>query len=515
MRTAKILRRLLWLAVLVTAVVLSPFATSATAVDTPYKDIVSAGPLTDIYVGNDLSCQVGHSGDSSLAFFPPPFGSIPGDCGTFVSVGGTVYGPDFANHPGGTATSGSYTPFTPFTQSGVTGSGTSANPYQVVTVVDAGASGVRVTQSDTYIVGDESYRTQVTVTNTTPGPVSLVLYRAGDCYLAGSDFGYGFTSTFGTRNAVGCTLNQNNSPPGRMEEWVPLTGGNTFSEAFYNTIWNQISTGNALPSTCSCDTLMDNGVAISWTATLAAGGSAVFTQDTLFSPAGLEALALSKTADQAEIGPGDQNGYSITVTNSNAAAVSLSSISDELPAGFTYKANSTSGMTVGNPSITTSGGRQTLTWSGSFSVSAGGSLQLHFTATAPSAPGNYFNRAFGQATGGYTVLPTGDTAPVTVAPLTAVGVSGFSAVRSGRSVVLRWRTAGEVRAAGFALYRVQRGARLRVNQNLILAKAGGERPVPAYAVRDRLPRNVRVAKYLLEEVRLDGSRAFVASVSTS
>jgi hypothetical protein len=54
-----------------------------------------------------------------------------------------------------------------------------------------------------------------------------------------------------------------------------------------------------------------------------------------------------------------------------------------------------------------------------------------------------------------------------------------------------------------------------VNQNLILAKVGGERPVPAYAVRDRLPRNVRVAKYLLEEVRLDGSRAFVASVSTS
>jgi len=54
-----------------------------------------------------------------------------------------------------------------------------------------------------------------------------------------------------------------------------------------------------------------------------------------------------------------------------------------------------------------------------------------------------------------------------------------------------------------------------VNHNLILAKAGDERPVLAYAVRDRLPRNVRVAKYLLEEVRLDSSRAFVASVATS
>jgi hypothetical protein len=29
-----------------------------TGVPTPYVDISSAGPLEDIYVGNDLSCQV-------------------------------------------------------------------------------------------------------------------------------------------------------------------------------------------------------------------------------------------------------------------------------------------------------------------------------------------------------------------------------------------------------------------------------------------------------------------------
>ena len=69
----------------------------------PFVDIASAGPLTHVYIGNELSSQVAHTGDASLEFYPPA--TIPGDSGTFIAMGGTLYAPDFIAH-GGTATGG-------------------------------------------------------------------------------------------------------------------------------------------------------------------------------------------------------------------------------------------------------------------------------------------------------------------------------------------------------------------------------------------------------------------------
>ena len=65
----------------------------------PSQNIGSpGGPLTSIAIGNELSCQVQHTGDVALEFFPS--GATPGDCGTFVATGGALYAPDFANHDG-------------------------------------------------------------------------------------------------------------------------------------------------------------------------------------------------------------------------------------------------------------------------------------------------------------------------------------------------------------------------------------------------------------------------------
>src|SRR2546423_15222927 len=89
----------------------------------------SGGPLTQVSIGNDLSCQVQHTGDTALELFPSS--TTPGDCGTFVATGGTLYTPDFSNH-GATATSGlgNRTPFTSVSQTPVSGSGTSASPHR-------------------------------------------------------------------------------------------------------------------------------------------------------------------------------------------------------------------------------------------------------------------------------------------------------------------------------------------------------------------------------------------------
>src|SRR4051794_36927184 len=78
--------------------------------DVPSVDIgASGGPLTHVAVGNDLSCQVQHTGDSALEFYPSS--STPGSCGTFIWDGTTLYTPDFDNHSGSaTGSLGTRTP---------------------------------------------------------------------------------------------------------------------------------------------------------------------------------------------------------------------------------------------------------------------------------------------------------------------------------------------------------------------------------------------------------------------
>ncbi len=260
--------------------------TTDTPAVTPFRDIASAGPLTHVWIGNEVSCQVQHVADGTTHEFYPP-GTIPGDCGTFIAMGGTLYAPDFANH-GTTATGslGTYTVFTPISQTPVTGTGTSADPFKVVTVVDVAATGLRIQQTDAYVIGEESYRTDIMITNSGLGAASGILFRAADAFLGGSDSGYGFTQVSGNRTAVGCSVNPNNTPPGRIEEWVPLTDNNNFYEAFYGEIWHWIGTKVAFPNLCGCTTLQDNGAGISWNFSIPAGGTVTYSHTTTFSPTG-------------------------------------------------------------------------------------------------------------------------------------------------------------------------------------------------------------------------------------
>ena len=84
----------------------------------------------------------------------------------------------------------------------VTGAGTVGDPYKIVTVVDAGTSGLRLTQTDTYVTGRESYQTDVTVANNGVSAASTIVYRGGDCYLQNDDRGFG--SVGNPAGAVAC-----------------------------------------------------------------------------------------------------------------------------------------------------------------------------------------------------------------------------------------------------------------------------------------------------------------------
>jgi uncharacterized repeat protein (TIGR01451 family) len=365
--------------------------------------ISSSGPLTEITITEQLNCDVRHAGDTDPEFF------LGTACGTFLAVGGTLFGPAVIP-AGGPATP--RTAFTPVSQSAVLGSGTVSDPYRIVTVVDLGTTNLRITETDSYVVGEETYRTDVEIANSGAADQSFLLYRAGDCFLQDSDLGFGDVES--ATGAVACRAGvddgSGNIVPGtRIEQWFPLSAGSSYMEAGFSDVWARIGSQQPFPNTCECSVYIDNGAGLSWAGTVAAGGAATFSHLTVFSPLGRVPLWTAKTADQATAQPGAADGYTITVANPNTSSVTLDSITDTLPVGFTYTPGSTTGATSADPSVS----GQILTWTDPFAVPAGESISLHFGVTVSSTSGDYLNEATGAATG-FTVAPTGLTAQITV-----------------------------------------------------------------------------------------------------
>jgi uncharacterized repeat protein (TIGR01451 family) len=365
--------------------------------------ISSSGPLTSVFTSDDLNCAVNHTGDSVGEFY----GTTA--CATLVASGGTLFGP--ANIPAGGAAA-PRTAFTPVSQSAVTGAGTAADPYTVTTTVQAGSPNLVVVQTDSYVVGEESFRTDVTVQNSGATAQSALLYRAGDCFLQDSDLGFGRVDGA----AVACVASDGGDPPApgtRIEQWFPISSGSHYLEDLFSTVWATVGSQANFPDTCRCSSstsdYIDNGAGLSWSFSIPANGSVTRSSLITFSPLGTQPLSMSKTADQTSVAPGASDGYTISVNNPNGQSATLSSISDTLPAGFSYVPGSTSGITAAEP---TAVGQQ-LTWNGPFAVGAGASISLHFAVTVSNTPGTYMNEASGTAES-LAVVPTGPTAPVTV-----------------------------------------------------------------------------------------------------
>lgn len=283
-------RRSLWVPVLAVALAggLLAWASDGKGVftdapETDYGTISSAGPLDRIFAGVDGATQISYITDTDYQVYPPS--TIPADYGTFVVVSDVLYAPDFSDH-GGTATGslGTYTVLTQVSQSAVTGAGTAANPFRITTVLDVGSTGLRITQADSYVIGQERYRTDVTIANSGTSPVSGILYRAMDCYLAGDDSSYGMQS--GT--SVGCSANPYNTPPGRIELLDPITGGNNYYQANYSEVWTAIGTHQPFNNTCRCDEFIDTGAGISWSFTVPALDNVTYSHYSVFSPTGGE-----------------------------------------------------------------------------------------------------------------------------------------------------------------------------------------------------------------------------------
>jgi hypothetical protein len=103
--------------------------------------------------------------------------------------------------------------------------------------------------------------------------------------------------------------------------------------------------------------------------------------------------------DSFRVKPGTPLGFTETISSQNGLAcyLSVSDIQTVLGPGFAYTYGSTTGATTADPAITTGPCSglgpgttcQTLDWSGSFTVPASSSINLHFGTTAPCIRGVY------------------------------------------------------------------------------------------------------------------------------
>lgn len=191
---------------------------------------ISGAPLT-VRVLDNLAMAVDYEGRRQ--FYSDTAG------GSFVEVDGVVYG---STPPAG----GSFRPlpFTPVSNSAVSGTGTAADPFLITTEVDAGATGVRITQVTTYVNGEQQYRVDLTARNTSEAARNVRIFHGADLYLnfPGNvpDTGFGlFDAATGAVGALSQDLRS-------VQVFIPITPVTAFQEAIYNTFWLRIgNTGGA------------------------------------------------------------------------------------------------------------------------------------------------------------------------------------------------------------------------------------------------------------------------------
>ncbi|MFZ2235087.1 MAG: hypothetical protein WAV67_01800, partial [Dokdonella sp.] len=207
----------------------------------------------------------------------PSNSSGPADMGWLVRTTNTLYTPDFSAH-GGTATSnlGTRTAYTPQTLSGVSGSGSSSSPYTVTVSGKLGSTGLVATEQVTYINGSNYFTKRFTLKNNSSSSQTIKVFLGADIYLAGSDSGVPYRiGTTGTTGGQNCA-----NPATYSILFIPQTATNGYTGAGYSSVWTQIGAGtlnNALSTGC-----IDNGAALQWNRTIAAGASTTIQAATSF-----------------------------------------------------------------------------------------------------------------------------------------------------------------------------------------------------------------------------------------
>jgi hypothetical protein len=200
-------------------------------------------------------------------------------------------------------------------------------------------------------------------------------------------------------------------------------------------------------------------------------------------PAQAAPLQISITADQPVVEPSAPNGYSVTISNPNATAATLTEYHQHLAdhghgaakAGatttsaartdggvhatignspFTYTPGTTTGFTTADPLVQNT---LELYWRGAWAIPANGSISLHFGVRSAGMAAIFYTRADGKADGGINVPLVKKQAPITVAhggpvSLTVTADEGRSCQHASNGYSVRIDNSGDT-AYSFAQLR--------------------------------------------------------------
>jgi hypothetical protein len=192
-----------------------------------------------------------------------------------------------------------------------------------------GTTGLRIVQTDIYTAGEESYRTDLTIENTTGSSVEVILYRSLDCMVGGGDAGYGWQTPAG---GVACTENSDNTPAGITEKFEDISGGANYMVHGYSTVFNAVKSRTPLPDTVKTDNgsggVYDNGMAISWSFTVPASGSVTRSHLTAFDNTGYGSSPVpGETIDVGNASVGSSVTTTLTISETGSLPLTLSSYS--------------------------------------------------------------------------------------------------------------------------------------------------------------------------------------------
>jgi hypothetical protein len=253
-------------------------------------DVALPGSPLTVHVGDQGQMQAFRAGEPSGIFFSPS--STTGDAGFFLAFPddgalpdqpyeGLVFGFDGAAGPGGLAG------YTPVSQSPVTGSGALADPFTQTTVYTVGDDldvVAEVTQTTTYVNGEQRFVTTWVVENSSAGPIAYKALAAADFYFEGSDVGTG-VFTQGPPRFIGGTNADTGRSGGFVETGAPSPPWSAYQALAYgsaeNEVWGKVEAA-ALSAAQSFDNTVvgepvDNAGGVEWDGqTLAAGESRTY-----------------------------------------------------------------------------------------------------------------------------------------------------------------------------------------------------------------------------------------------
>jgi len=153
---------------------------------------------------------------------------------------------------------------------------------------------------------------------------------------------------------------------------------------------------------------------------------------------------MTKTHSAANVQQGGAETYTLTFSNTSSTVVTVSSVTDTLPSGFTYQ--STGAGTLGSPTTTPNvGDSGTVTWTFTgVSLPASSTRTFIFTVNAGTTGGTYFNTAsastsVGTLNGTDTTGVTVRTAALTVSKNVALASAPTVPITSAnRGDTVRW-----------------------------------------------------------------------------